>query len=146
MTGGSKESSLDKGRCKVPVLIAAKPGRMRESLRILLKMVDGIDVIGQAGDSSSAMRMISEHRPALVLLDTNLPGEGTFSILKRIKASGSSSRYLVLTEGTQGRRDAYSAGADAALIKGFRTANLIKVVESLLFRETGTQGSDFRGE
>jgi two-component system nitrate/nitrite response regulator NarL len=108
-------------------------------------MVDGIDVIGQADDSSSAMRMISEQNPALVLLDTNLPDKGTYSILKRVKANGSTSRYLVLADSVRERRDAYSAGADAALIKGFCTAKLIELVKSLLSQEAGTLGSDFGG-
>lgn len=70
----SNVSGAKKKRPEMPVLIAAKPDRMRESLRILLRLVDGINIVGQASDERSTLRMIAKHRPALVLLDTNLRG------------------------------------------------------------------------
>ena len=146
MTADSSESEVQKDRRKMPVLIAAKPGRMRESLNILLKMIDVIDVIGEADDSDAAMRMIHEHRPQLVLLDSNLPGEDISSLLMRIKDNGSTSHCLVLADTVKGRRSAISAGADAALIKGFRTAKLIEVVGSLLPGDMSIMGLERRGK
>jgi DNA-binding NarL/FixJ family response regulator len=105
---------------------------MRESLHILLKMVCGINIVGSADDSASSLKMISEHHPALVLLDTNLPGEETTTVLKRIKANGSQSRCLVLADNFRQQREAKSAGADAALVKGFPTAKLFEIIEGLL--------------
>jgi len=123
------------------VLVAARPDRMRVSLQTLL-MVNGINVIGHADDSSSAVRMVSKHRPALLLLDTNLPGEEVSTVLKQIKANGSQSRCLVLVDNVQQQQEAKSAGADAVLLRGFRTAKLIEVVESLLPRDAGRLASE----
>jgi DNA-binding NarL/FixJ family response regulator len=128
------------------VLIAGKPGRMRESLTILLKMVDELDLVGQADDSGSAIEMISANDPALVLLDTNLPGEGVPAVLKQIRTNGASSCTLVLADGVQERRLAIAAGADAALIKGYRTAKLIEVVKGLLAQGRNRMGLETRGE
>lgn len=114
------------------VLIAARPDRMRDSLHLVLKAVPGINIIGSADNSSSALRMVSEHHPALVLLDTNLPGEGTASVLKRIKANGSQSRCLVLSGTIRQRRETQAAGADVALLKGFSTEQFLEIIEALL--------------
>ncbi len=132
MTDESIISREDEIKLGAPVLVAARPGRMRDSLQILLKMVNGINVVGHADDSSSAVRMVSMHRPALLLLDTNLPGEEISTVLKQIKANGSRSRCLVLVDSVQQRRDARTAGADVALIKGFPAAKLFEVIKGLL--------------
>ena len=122
----------DQTRRDAPVLIAAKPSRMRDSLRFLLKTVSQISVIDLADDSASALRMISEHHPALVLLDTNLPGEEMTAVLKQIKADGFQSRCLVLSDTFEQQREAQSAGADVVLVKGFPAAELFDIVEGLL--------------
>jgi DNA-binding NarL/FixJ family response regulator len=114
------------------VLVAARPDRMRDSLLILLKSVLGINIVGQAGDSSAALRMFSEHHPALVLLDTNLPGEGFVTMLQHIKSDGFQSRCLVLADDAQRQQQAQAAGADAALLKGFTTAELFETTKRLL--------------
>jgi DNA-binding NarL/FixJ family response regulator len=136
----SDESRVESERHRMTVLIAARPGRMRESLTVLLRMVDDLDLIGQADDSSSAKEMISAHRPRLVLLDTNLPGEGVPTLLAHLRSDGASGSVLVLADSIQDRQFAIAAGADAALVKGYRTATLIEMVEDLLPCETGTQG------
>jgi DNA-binding NarL/FixJ family response regulator len=121
-----------------PVLIAARPGRMRDSLHTLLESMLGLNIVGHADDSAAALRMVIEQRPALVLLDTNLPGEGVPSVLKRIKANGSQSRCLVLADSVQQQREAQAAGADVALLKGFPAVELFESVEELLVdREAG---------
>jgi DNA-binding NarL/FixJ family response regulator len=116
---------------------------MRQSLRILLKLVDGMELVGQASDQRSALSMIAEHRPALVVLDTNLPGAALTPILELIRSNGGSIRSLVLVDNDRLGRDAYEDGADAVLIKGFSTARLLDVVGSLLPREeVGTSEGD----
>jgi DNA-binding NarL/FixJ family response regulator len=114
------------------ILIAARPCRMRDSLRFLLKTVPGIEIVGQADDSASALRMVTEHHPMLVLLDTNLPGEGVSTVVRQIKANGSQSRCLVLAGDAWQQREARDAGADVALLKGFPAARLVEAVGELL--------------
>jgi DNA-binding NarL/FixJ family response regulator len=60
---------------------------------------------------------IAEQRPAVLLLDTDLPGEGVLTVLARIVARGSQSRCLVLADSIQQRQEARAAaaGADAVL-------------------------------
>ena len=101
-------------------------------LRILLKSRPGITIVGSADDSSSVLRLISEHYPVLVLLDTNLPGEDITTVLEQVKASGPENRSLVLVENFNQQQEAKAAGADVALVKGFRTAKLFAIIERLL--------------
>jgi two-component system nitrate/nitrite response regulator NarL len=121
----------------VSTLIAAKPGRMRDCLQALLKVVSQIKVIGRADDGASALKLVTELEPALVLLDTNLAEAQVYPVLEQIKATRSQTRCIVLADSIRQRQLAEAAGADAALIKGFRTANLIEVIERLASEHTG---------
>jgi len=123
---------VDKAERNAPVLIAAKPDRLRDSLQFLLETMPEINIIGPADDSSLALRLISEHHPALVLLDTNLPGEEMTTVLRWIKANGSRSRCLVLSDTFEQQQRAKSAGADVALVKGFSSAEFFRVMKKLL--------------
>ncbi len=114
------------------VIIAARPGRMRDSLQLLLKTIPGIEIVGQADNDSMALRMVAEHRPALVLVDTNLCDDGALTVLGQIKAQESQTRCLVLADNGQKQEDAAAAGADAVLRKGFPAEELFDAVERLL--------------
>ncbi|MFE7527501.1 LuxR C-terminal-related transcriptional regulator [Kitasatospora sp. NPDC057542] len=45
--------------------------------------VTGIDVVGEADDVDSAVRVVAETRPDVVLLDVHLPGGGGAEVLRR---------------------------------------------------------------
>ncbi|MDH6110932.1 DNA-binding NarL/FixJ family response regulator [Kitasatospora sp. MAP12-15] len=46
----------------------------------------GIDVVGEADDVESAVRVVAETRPDVVLLDVHLPGGGGVEVLRRSAA------------------------------------------------------------
>ncbi|MFC9325401.1 LuxR C-terminal-related transcriptional regulator [Kitasatospora sp. NPDC057015] len=48
--------------------------------------VTGIDVVGEADDVESAVRVVAETRPDVVLLDVHLPGGGGVEVLRRSAA------------------------------------------------------------
>ena len=80
--------------------------------------------------------------PALVLLDTNLPGEDTATVLQRIRGDAfqGQPRCLALVDTRRQQRDAMAAGADVALLKGYPTTKLFEVIQTL------TVGRETRGE
>jgi DNA-binding NarL/FixJ family response regulator len=124
----------DKAEHDISVLIAARPGRMRDSLLAVLKSVPRVSVVGQADCGASALSMIAVSRPALALLDTNLPDGEVTAVLEQIKTLEPRCRCLVLADEMRQLRDAVSAGADAALLKGFPAARLFEVIENLMGR------------
>jgi DNA-binding NarL/FixJ family response regulator len=56
---------------------------------------DGVEVVGEAGDVETAVAVIAETAPDVVLLDVHLPGGGGTEVLRRIRADGP--RFLALS-------------------------------------------------
>ena len=58
------------------VLIVDDHPVVRQGLRVLLDVHDGIDVTGEAADGAEALAMAAEQAPDVILLDLKLPGHG----------------------------------------------------------------------
>ncbi|BAJ28899.1 MULTISPECIES: response regulator transcription factor [Kitasatospora] len=56
----------------------------------------GIDVVGEADDVESAVRVVAETKPDVVLLDVHLPGGGGVEVLRR-SAGADGVRFLALS-------------------------------------------------
>ena len=115
-----------------PALIVATPGRFRDSLRALLVAAPHIEAVDQADDAPSALKVVTARHPALVLLDTSLPGNQVWTALRQIKAERPETRCIILADNTRWQQEGSNSGADAVLLKGFPTAELFQIVERLL--------------
>ena len=113
-------------------LIIAKPGPLRDSLKVFLLTLPQIATVHLADDVSSALRAVTEYNPALVLIDANGFNETIWTALRRIKAKRPQSQSLVLVDDIHQQEDAVAAGADTVLIKGCPATKLFKTVERLL--------------
>ena len=56
-----------------------------------------VDVVGEAGDVDTAVRVIADTTPDVVLLDVHLPGGGGLEVLKRVLERQPEQRFLALS-------------------------------------------------
>ena len=96
----------------ISVLIVDDHPVVRQGLRVLLEVQDGMVVVAEAGDGPAALALAAEHAPDVILLDLKLPGMDGIAVLGELAAQGSKSRVLVLTSMTE------PASAGAALRGG----------------------------
>jgi DNA-binding NarL/FixJ family response regulator len=129
---------------RVPVLIVARPGRMREGLRALLRMIPTIELVGQVDQGSAALERVTQVRPALVLLDASLPFAEMELALRQIKVEWPQTQCLVVADTIQQQGLAQAAGADGVLLKGFAAEMLFTTIEEVLARinRLNGQGGD----
>jgi two-component system LytT family response regulator len=59
----------------------------RRGVKLLLSQESDIDVIGEAGDGDTAVKLIKKHKPDIVFLDIQMPGADGFAVLKRLEAN-----------------------------------------------------------
>lgn len=124
-----------------PVLIVARPGRLRDAWRALLMAAPYIREVYQADDATSAFVLVERHRPHLVLLDSELGNGEPWILLSRIKAAHPTCGSVVLVCNSQQRLQAEAAGADAILVRGFSAERLFQIVEQLLHEQNPRGGS-----
>ena len=76
----------------ISVLIVDDHPVVRQGLRVLLEVQDGIEVAGEAGDGVTALALASEpaapggRPPDVILLDLKLPGMDGMAVLNELKA------------------------------------------------------------
>ncbi len=116
----------------ISALIVASPGRGRDSLRALLRAIPRLEIIGQVDDAPSALKIVTDHHPALMLLDTSLPNDEAWNVLQQIKAKWSQTQCLVLVDTIRQQQLAEAASADGVLVKGFSIARFLTTTERLL--------------
>lgn len=119
---------------RVPVLIVARPGRMRAGLLALLRMIPTIELVGQVDQGAAAPEKVTQERPALVLLDSSLPFAEMERALRRIKAEWPQTQCLVVAGTIPQQGLAQAAGADRVLLKGFAAETLFTTIEEVLAR------------
>jgi DNA-binding NarL/FixJ family response regulator len=122
-------------KSKMSTLIVARPSRIRDGLRALLKTIPEIEIIDQVDNGPAALKLITHHRPNLVLLDSNLPGGETWTVLQQTKTVRPQTRCIVLADNIQQQWAAKAAGADGTLLNGFPAAKLFATIEGLLSRQ-----------
>ncbi len=145
LTMHTKDKAIEdtKPERSTPILVVAKSDRWRRNLKILLETEPWIKVIGQTDDKDSALEMIFQHHPALLILDMNMPYNGTWkTTLKQVKAEWPQTRCLILGDTTQKLQAARAAGADVVLMKGFAIAELFATIEELLFGKNDSENSN----
>ena len=118
------------------VLIIAKPSRMRDGLRALLRTIPYLTIVGQADDSLTALKIVTEQHPKLLLLGANLPDDDIQAVLSQTKANWPETRSIVLADNFQRQWIAKAAGADRVLLAGFPPAKFVSTIAELLSWET----------
>lgn len=70
---------------------------VREALRLVLEQDSGMQVIAEAGDGETALRMAEELAPDVVVMDVALPGQSGIEITRRLIAKHPGIKVLALS-------------------------------------------------
>jgi DNA-binding NarL/FixJ family response regulator len=114
----------------VRVLIADDQALVRGGFRMILEAREDIEVVGEAGDGAEAVELVEGLRPDVVLMDVRMPGVDGIEATRRIVASGSPARIVILTtyDVDEYVFSALRAGASGFLLKDVRPADLTEAV------------------
>ncbi len=114
----------------IRILIADDHGVLRAGLRVLLNAEPDMQVVGEAATGRETLRLASELRPDVVLLDLSMPDLGGIEVTRRIKTALPDTRVLILTvhEDERMLREAIRAGAAGYIVKRAVEAELINAI------------------
>jgi len=121
------------------VLVAEDEALIRLDLVEMLRE-EGYDVVGEAGDGEQAVKLATELRPDLVILDVKMPKRDGIEAASDI-AGKRIAPVVILTAFSQRElvERARDAGAMAYLVKPFAKRDLVPAVELAISRFTELQ-------
>ncbi|WP_256789172.1 response regulator transcription factor [Frankia sp. AvcI1] len=119
----------------VRVLLADDQALVRGGFRLILDARPGIEVVGEAGDGAEAVELVGRREPDVVLMDVRMPTMDGIEATRRIAASGSAARVIILTTYDLDEYvfAALRAGASGFMLKDVRPAELVDAVR-VVFR------------
>ncbi len=117
----------------IRVCIVEDQTLVREGIRSLLGLVDDVEVVGEATDGETALKIIAETRPDVVLLDWYLPRLNGLEVLTRLSAAKRLPPTLILTTFGDDRivLDGIEAGARGFLLKDVSLERLTSAIRTL---------------
>jgi DNA-binding NarL/FixJ family response regulator len=115
------------------VVVADDHPTFRRGLSALFDTLDDVEVVGEAADGESAVSIVAELLPDIVVMDINMPGVNGVEATRRIVADNPSVAVLVLTmlDDDDAVFAAMRAGARGYVVKGADTTDVLRALESV---------------
>lgn len=116
----------------ITIVIADDHRVVRTGLRLLLESEPGFKVLAEADDVAAARRYVAAHRPRILILDLNMPGEPSLEAIPSLREKSPGTAIVVLTmqDDPAFAREALKAGALGFVLKGAAEDELIEAVKS----------------
>ena len=115
----------------ITIVLADDHAVVRSGLRMVLERAGGFEVVSEAGDADAALRTVLGHKPRILVLDLNMPGELTsLDAIPRVPEVSPNTRVVVLTmqEDPEFARRALRAGAAGYVLKEAADDELVDAV------------------
>lgn len=111
---------------------------MRSGIRGLLALTEDICVVAEAGDGEEAIRIITESKPDLVLLDVRLPKLSGLKVLEILADQGEMPAIILLTtlDDDEVLLQGMRAGAKGFLLKDVSLERLVVAIRRVLAGES----------
>jgi two-component system, NarL family, response regulator NreC len=115
----------------ITIVLADDHHVVRSGLRLLLEGEDGLEVVAEAADAEAALRGVLGHKPAVLVLDLNMPGATTsLEAIPLVRERSPHTAVVVLTmqEDPSFARHALRAGATGYVLKDSANTELVEAV------------------
>ena len=101
----------------------------REELCFLLAQVEGVEVVGQAGNGIEAIGLIEDLSPDVIFLDVQMPGMNGFEVARQMLGRESAAEIVFVTAYDQYAIEGFQVNAVDYLLKPVDMARLEQAVQ-----------------
>ncbi len=118
----------------IRLILADDHHLMREGLRKLIETTLKMEVVGEAGDGNTAVELVREHMPDIVIMDVNLPGMDGICATRKIKGEFPDVKVIALSMHANKLfvEDMFAAGASAYILKNGASEELATVISTVM--------------
>jgi two-component system response regulator NreC len=112
------------------IVVADDHAVVRSGLRMLLDAEPDLEVVAETGDVPATRRSLMGHRPHVLILDLNMPGEPSLPAIPSLREVSPETRIVVLTmqDDPAFAREALRAGALGYVLKEAADSELVRAV------------------
>lgn len=128
---------------RITVLLADDQALFREGLHTLLSTHAELQVVGEAANGDEALRLAAALRPAVVLMDVQMPVLDGVAATRRLRAAQPECRVILLTtfDDDEYVFEGLRAGAAGYLLKDAPSARLVEAIRAAARGESFLQPS-----
>jgi two-component system response regulator NreC len=141
--GSSDSAAVDASSAQevTTIVIADDHTVVRRALRLLLEEEQGFQVVAEADDAESAVRYVRGHKPTVLILDLNMPGQPSLEAIPDIRQASPETRIVVLTMQKEPgfARQALQLGVLGYVLKEAADDELVQAVRSAAAGDTYLQ-------
>lgn len=118
----------------IRVLLADDHALFREGVRAILKSVPDIEIVGEAGTGQDALKLASNLKPDVILMDIQMPDLNGVEATQRILKTQPDVGIIIVTmlEDDDSLFSAMRAGARGYVLKGADKAEMLKTIRAVV--------------
>lgn len=118
---------------KIRILLADDHTILREGIRSLIESEPDMSVIGEANDGHTAVKLASQLKPDIILMDLAMPLLNGLEATRQIKKQNPQAKILILTmhENEEYIRQVLVAGAMGYILKDAAARELLGAIRSV---------------
>lgn len=127
------ETAIHAAESSIRVLIVDDHAIVRKGIRALLSEAGGFEVVGEADNGQTAVLLVQEMQPDVILMDLLMPGMDGIEATRRITSRQPTARILVLTSFAADNKvfPAIKAGALGYLLKDSSPDELVRAIRQV---------------
>jgi DNA-binding NarL/FixJ family response regulator len=118
---------------KTTVVLADDHVMLRHGLRALFEKEEGLEVVGEAGDGRSAVRMVLDLEPDVLIMDIAMPDLNGIEATRQIKAEVPRVKVIALSMHADRRfvEGMLRAGASGYVLKSSASEELVAAIDAV---------------
>jgi DNA-binding NarL/FixJ family response regulator len=112
---------------EISIVVAEDHPLFRKGLTDVLDAVSAFRIVGQAGDGDEALELVRQHRPAIVVLDIDMPKKSGLAVAEAVRRDGLPTQVVMLTMHRDPAlfRRALDAGARGYVLKDSAATDIV---------------------
>jgi two-component system response regulator NreC len=126
---------------RISIVLADDHTVVRHALRLLLEEEPNFEVVAEAESADSAIRYVRGHKPAVLILDLNMPGKPSLEAIPEVHEASPETTIVVLTMQKEPAfaRQALQLGVLGYVLKEAADDELVQAVRSAAAGDTYLQ-------